>query len=143
MEMVAANPERPAKLYLADDRAIRLRTRGAAPLLGQRIQPGEYRSLRRSLFRKILSRVRPVPNENELQGRPATIPRRAAVPELTAAHRATGWLVTLEETWLHAPGRDSRLIQLETGTASRSRPRRVRWIEAIFRKMLPQVVSIV
>src|SRR6266404_5111261 len=105
MEMVAANPERPAKLYLADDRAIRLRTRGAAPLLGQRIQPGEYRSLRRSLFRKILSRVRQVPNENELQGRPATIPRRAAVPELTAAHRASGWLVILGETWLYTPSR--------------------------------------
>ena len=58
MEMFAANPDRPPKLHLADDRAIRLRTRGAALLLGQRIQPRKYRSLRRSNFRKILPRVR-------------------------------------------------------------------------------------
>src|SRR5258708_7282838 len=103
--MVAANPERPPKLHLADEPRHTTATRGAALLLGQRIQPGKYRLLRRSHFRKILSRVRQVPNENELQSRPATIPRREAVPELTAAHRASGWLVTLQETWLHTPGR--------------------------------------
>ena len=56
--MFAANPERPAKLHLADEPRHTTANPWPCALLGQRIQPRKYRSLGRSLFRKILPSVR-------------------------------------------------------------------------------------
>jgi hypothetical protein len=82
LERFAANPERPPKLHLADEPrhttanpwrcAVARPSHSAAQIPLAPSQP----------FPEDSSARTHVPNENEFQGCPATIPRRATVPEL-------------------------------------------------------------
>ena len=82
MEVFAANAERPPKLHLADEPrhttanpwrcAVARPAHSAAQIA---LAPSQF-------FPEDSSARRHVANENEFQGCPATIPRRATVPEL-------------------------------------------------------------
>src|ERR1700722_11892045 len=103
--MFAANPERPPQLHLAD----KPRHTTANPWRCAVARPAhsavQIPLARAQAFRKILARVRTYQMKMNFRVARRQFLRRATVSELTAAHRASGWLVTLEEILLPTPSR--------------------------------------